>query len=203
MHDPDDPLALLVPADLATPELPELGAATVELVDPRTFARRALAQRLPAESAWYLAAWMEPVRVAAGTPLFVFGESSDALYLLCAGELEARLPMDGEDLRLGTVSPGQWLGEINLLDAGPVSATVEATTQCLLMRLSHGHMERIRADDPAIASDLGRVLLEDLAARIRRCSAGLITRDADGSRGLTAPDLDAADLLVGLARGVA
>ncbi len=203
MNHPFDDLQALRPIEGDTPGLPDLERAVVELVDPQAFARRSLERRLPGEAAWYLAAWLEPVRLAPGEALLTYGQPADSLYLLCAGELRARLPLNGDELVLGAVEPGEWLGEVNLLDGGDASATITATAPSLLMRLAHDTLDRICADDPAIASDLLRMLLHDLAARIRRCSAGVITQDEDGHLRVRRSDLSVADLMAGLARGAA
>ncbi|MCB9648117.1 MAG: cyclic nucleotide-binding domain-containing protein [Deltaproteobacteria bacterium] len=59
-------------------------------------------------------------RVPAGAPLFVENMIGDGLYIVAQGSirLSVRGPR-GEELRLGTLGPGDSLGEAALLRAGP------------------------------------------------------------------------------------
>ena len=72
--------------------------------------------------------WLvSPFACGAGERLFRQGDPGDALYCIDQGriELSVRAP-GGDDVSLGTVGPGQVLGEMALLDSGPRSATAVA-----------------------------------------------------------------------------
>ena len=72
--------------------------------------------------------WLvSPFACAPGERLFRQGAPGDALYCVAEGRvaLTVRMP-GGGDLRLAEVGPGELLGEMALLDAGPRSATATA-----------------------------------------------------------------------------
>lgn len=198
----DPPRELVMPRDFdptdlnglrpatGAPGLPPLTAELHEIGDPRRFARRALAERLGEESAWYLAATLAEVPLEPGEPLFTYGEPGGGLYLLCAGTLRVSLPIVSPPLRLALVGPGSWLGEVHLIDGGAASATVVAESRALLLGLDAAGFMRVRQDDPGVASDILRAVLQDLAARVERSSRGLVRVDRDGALGLApaAPD---------------
>jgi len=122
---------------------------------------------------------MERHEIAAGTALFRYGETADRVYYLQSGTLTASLDVDGVRLEIGVVPPGHWLGEINLIDEGPASADVIANDEAVLYSLRHDALVSLRDDDPEIAAILLRNLTRDLAARLRRTSAGLVERVND------------------------
>ncbi len=142
--------------------------------------RGALEERVGAATAKTLLERMIPVTVRAGRDLLVHEERADALYFLCEGAMEVRLELEGCHLELGRVEAGAWLGEVNLIDGGPASATVRVTRDARLMRLTRDDLAELRTSHPRAALDLLRSVNRDLAHRVRRCSAGLVHRLQDG-----------------------
>jgi MFS family permease len=79
-----------------------------------------------------LARSLEPIEVAAGTPVVSEGEAGDRFYLIADGELD--VTADGSHLR--TLGRGDCFGEIALLRQIPRTATVTARTACRLDALA-------------------------------------------------------------------
>ena len=69
--------------------------------------------------------------------------------------------MRGTSRALG---PGDFFGEIALLDGGPRSATVTATTGVRTMKLPRRAFVKALEEDPRI----GLAIMEELAGRVRR-----------------------------------
>jgi len=112
-------------------------------------------------------------RVSAGEVLLREGGTSDTAFLLWEGALAVRLG-DGEHaIDVGRIEPGTLVGEIAFLDAGPVSATVTATADTVLLVLGRSELETLRVSHPRIATSLLRALCKSLAARVRGASAAL------------------------------
>ena len=126
----------------------------------------------------------------AGDTLVTFGEESDQLFLVCTGELQAHLPLpDGERLVVGLVTPGQWLGEVHVIDQGTASATVVASEPARLFSLSHAALAEVEAARPDVAASLLHKLTRDLAGRLRRSTSGVVERVAgDEYRLASAPE---------------
>jgi len=95
----------------------------------------------------------------------------DFLYFVLDGELGAYIEQAGKSQRVGTVRPGEWLGEISVLSGEMLaSAAITTDTSCLLMKIHHLSFEKLLAEEPAVA----QVLLEnfiDLMAKRLRASA--------------------------------
>jgi CRP-like cAMP-binding protein len=78
-----------------------------------------------------LAASLEPIEVATGTPVVREGEIGDRFYVVEDG----RLSVTVGDQAGQTLGPGEFFGEIALLRALPRTATVTALTDCCLLAL--------------------------------------------------------------------
>lgn len=119
-----------------------------------------LLQALP--GAERLAAWLEPVRVAAGEPIVREGARDRDLYFVLAGQ--ARVLSHGLDV--GRLRPGDHLGELALAVGHPRAATVLAEGEVELARLSHEAFERLAAEDPLLGLRLLQQLLAGVGTRL-------------------------------------
>jgi len=72
---------------------------------------------------------VDEVDVPAGKRLATAGESGDELFVIVEGTATVRTPR-GRAVRLG---PGEFFGEMSLVDGGPRSADVEAGTAMRLL----------------------------------------------------------------------
>src|SRR5438034_1172558 len=71
----------------------------------------------------------DEIDVPAGKRLATAGESGQELFVIIEGSAVVKAPK-GRVVRLG---PGEFFGEMSLLDGGPRSATVEAATGMRLL----------------------------------------------------------------------
>jgi CRP/FNR family cyclic AMP-dependent transcriptional regulator len=100
-----------------------------------------------------------------GETVFHVGDPGDALFIVMAGSIKITLPADtGDEAILATLRPGDFFGELALLDGAPRSATaiaIEATETYILPR------DRFR-DLIATEPIMREALLATLAAEVRR-----------------------------------
>ena len=68
---------------------------------------------------------------------------------------------------IGTLGPGDFFGEMALLDGRPRSASVVATAPLVTVRLTRSEFSKAIDDNPEIA----RGIMAELAARVRRLEA--------------------------------
>lgn len=86
------------------------------------------------------------------------GEKGMGFFLILDGT--ARVSVGGRSrAKLG---PGDYFGEIALLDEGPRSATVTAETPMKLLGLTAWNFRRLIADNPSIAQKLLRAMADRL-----------------------------------------
>lgn len=114
-----------------------------------------------------LAAYMDPVAVAAGDTIITEGETGDALYIIVRGTFAVFAGTDGH--RLNTIGPGHYVGELALLVDEPRSATIRADTDGEVLRLERQQfMDLLGRDAPA-----ARAVATTLARRLRRRDGAL------------------------------
>jgi uncharacterized membrane protein len=91
----------------------------------------------------------------AGATIFSYGEPGDALFVVVKGEVEVFFKNDtGEKIVLETVRPGQFFGEISLLDGGPRTASARATEPVEALVVDQGDLDELFRLKPAAALDL-------------------------------------------------
>ena len=84
-------------------------------------------------------------------PIVWVGDPGEEFFLIRSGQVDISCPDDtGKEVALGTLRPGQFFGEISLLDGGPRTATVCARGAVVLSRLSRERfLEFLRAHPDA------------------------------------------------------
>jgi CRP-like cAMP-binding protein len=100
------------------------------------------------------------VELPAGTLVTQMGEPGDSFFILIDGTVEVRTPVGaGSELH-----PGDFFGEMSLLDGEPRSATIVATTDLRLLIVDRTHFWRLLDETPDL---VGRILTI-LSRRVRR-----------------------------------
>jgi CRP-like cAMP-binding protein len=91
--------------------------------------RAQLFAELDEEAFQRLARLASVVRLEAGAPLFVEGDEPDRFYVVLDGQCDVvKRARDGDFVEtIASVEPGQSVGELPLIEAGPRSATVRAS----------------------------------------------------------------------------
>jgi len=107
-----------------------------------------------------LADLAEEVRFNAGDPIVQEGQPGGTFYVILEGE--AKVTRKGR--KLNELYPGDFFGEVSLLDGGPRTATVTAETPIAAIRLFRKEFAKAIAADPEIALKI----VAELASRIRR-----------------------------------
>jgi CRP/FNR family transcriptional regulator, cyclic AMP receptor protein len=95
-----------------------------------------------------------------GTVIAREGSSGDAFFVILEGQADVK--RGGR--RVATMWPGDFFGEISLLDGGPRTATVSAQTSIRCLVLLHEEFLRLLASDGAFAAKI----LRGAARRLRQ-----------------------------------
>lgn len=95
-----------------------------------------------------------------GTVLTEIGTPGDSFFLIIDGRVSVQTHVGAGD----PLSPGDFFGEMSLLDGEPRSATVTATTDVRLLVVDRSHFWRLLHETP----DLVRRILMVLSRRVRR-----------------------------------
>lgn len=102
-----------------------------------------------------LARVIDEVVIPAGQTIFEYGDPGDSLYVIRSGEVEAFVNDDtGTRIVLETSGPGEFFGEISLLDQGPRTATVVVTKDLEALRVDRDDLDQFLSHHPTAALDL-------------------------------------------------
>ncbi|GAA1154073.1 Crp/Fnr family transcriptional regulator [Nocardioides aquiterrae] len=107
------------------------------------------------------------------------GDPSDSLHLVASGRLAVRVSTsDGENATINLLGPGDYFGELSLLEGSPPvrSATIVALEPAETLSLSAAEFRELRRRHPAA----NQLLLSLMARRVEELSARLLEAMYDG-----------------------
>jgi putative iron-dependent peroxidase len=119
-----------------------------------------LFQSLDLSQVQRLAALTSEVQAADGDVLARQGETGHEFFVVASGHVIVQR----EDQRIARLGPGDFFGEISLIDGRPRTASAIADGDTYLLALDHGDFDSMIEDFPGLGRQLARVLAE----RIRR-----------------------------------
>jgi len=99
------------------------------------------------------------VDVPAGTAVTQIGEPGNSFFIIIDGTVAVRTPVGGGS----QLQPGDFFGEMSLLDGEPRSATIAAVTDLRLLIVDRSHFWRLLDEAP----DLIKRILTILSRRVR------------------------------------
>jgi CRP/FNR family transcriptional regulator, cyclic AMP receptor protein len=112
-----------------------------------------------------LARAVRPRRFRRGEVVFHLGDPGDALFVVSTGAVKITLPSEsGDEAIIATLRPGDFFGELALLDGAPRSATAVALEPTETLVLPREPFRALVAMEPAIRD----ALLTALARELRR-----------------------------------
>jgi CRP/FNR family transcriptional regulator len=105
-------------------------------------------------------------RFRRGETVFHQGDPGDALFVIARGSVKVVLPSDegAEPAIVAILGPGEFFGELAILDGAPHSATIVSVEASEILVLHRDAFLALIDTDP----ELRRALLASLAAEIRR-----------------------------------
>ena len=131
---------------------------------PELLARIPLFEELGADDLQWIARATQPCKFEAGDSIFEIGEPGRSLYIVTAGTVQILHPNQPTSYQLARLGPGEFLGEMALLNDSPRSATARAVDEVQALVLDKTAFRQLLLERP----DVGLKLLEVLSERIRR-----------------------------------
>jgi len=102
-----------------------------------------------------------------GTIIINEGDDTHSMYIILSGRAKVYLSdEEGKEVILNALGPGQYFGELSLLDDAPRSASVVALEPCKLLLISEGTFRECLASKPTVVFRI----LKDLCRRVRGLS---------------------------------
>jgi CRP/FNR family cyclic AMP-dependent transcriptional regulator len=129
-----------------------------ELDKTTTYLMRALNRISLSDDSHYRIKFLEPNDV-----LFSEGESAQSVFIVRSGELVATKNGDKKQVELGTIKPGEFVGEMAHINHDSRTATVTALTDCELIEIPNGTLDLVLFSKPIWA----RALVATLSKRLK------------------------------------
>ena len=131
----------------------------------RSLRRCALFAHVEPEGLSVLAHAMVTRRFRRNEVIFHQGDPGDSLHVLASGAVKIVLPSsEGDEAIIATLTPGDFFGELALLDGAPHSATATAVEPVETLSLARAPFQQLLDQDRG----LRMALLSGLAAELRR-----------------------------------
>ncbi len=106
--------------------------------------------------------------IETGITLFREGEDGREMFVLLQGELEVlKRSHRGTDARVALLGPGDWVGDMSIVDIQPRSATVRALAPTRLLRVTAADLDNVYRNDLKAYSIVILNLARELSRRLR------------------------------------
>ena len=149
--------------------------------EARSLARVPLFKRLDAAELEHLAEEIDQVNYEAGATIFNEHDRGDALYILEEGSVRIWVYDDDvKEVTLAELKPGDFFGELAVLDRGERSSSATAITDIHLHRLSSDDFQKFLIDHPDASIDV----ICEIAQRMRQTNL-LVTQRASRNINVT------------------
>lgn len=115
-----------------------------------------------------LASELTPEVAQPGQSLMVEGELASHMFIILTGEIEILSIGDHGSVRVALLGPGDWVGEMAVLEVQPRSATAMALAPSVLLRLTADDVRRLFAErDKGDYAQLILNVARELSRRLR------------------------------------
>lgn len=108
----------------------------------------------------------EFIEIKGGDILFREGDTGEAMYILIEGEAEVTIA----GMSFEKCTPGNFVGELAVIDGSPRFATVTALTDCKFVVIDRERFHFLVDEAPRFAIDVMRVM----AQRLRNCDRRIL-----------------------------
>lgn len=135
-----------------------------------------------------LAASLDEVRFAAGHLIFSAGDPGDAMYVIRSGEVEIFFKDNtGNKIVLERPGPGDFFGELSMLDRGSRSASALADTDVEALRVDQADLDQLVRSHPQASLDMLSAMgrrLRVTSELLRHTAARNVNQEIEGHRSL-------------------
>src|SRR2546421_2522618 len=107
--------------------------------------------------------------VTRSTTIMAGGDATDSLYIVLSGRLKVMMSdAEGKEVILSILGPGEFFGEMGLIDDAPRSASVVAIEPCELLSIAKRDFKRCMTENAEMAMAVMRGLVRRLREADRK-----------------------------------
>lgn len=106
----------------------------------------------------------------AGEFIFRENDPGDVMFIIEKGQVEIVKTIGGEDRRLTLFEPGDFFGEMSILEDLPRGASARAVTDCKLLQIDHSTFDQMLRENP----EIGIRMMRSLSRRLREAGSGSV-----------------------------
>jgi len=118
----------------------------------------------PEEPLRMLATVVTRRNVTRGSIIMAAGDPTDSLYIVLSGRLKVMMSdADGKEVILTLIGPGEFFGEMGLIDDSPRSASVVAIEPCELLAITRRDFKKCLAEN----FEMSMAVMRGLVRRLR------------------------------------
>jgi len=104
-----------------------------------------------------------------GSVIMAAGDPIDSLYIVISGRLKVMMgDAEGKEVILSLIGPGEFFGEMGLIDEGPRSASVVTIEPCELLCVTKRDFKKCLAESTEMAASVMRGLVRRLREADRK-----------------------------------
>ena len=116
----------------------------------------------------HLASSLSVIEPEVGEILFREGDAADDMFVVLAGEIEVlKRSRQGSESRVAMLGPGDWFGEMSIVDVQPRSATVRSVAPSRLLRIGSADLDGLYRHDVKAYALIVLNLARELSRRLR------------------------------------
>jgi len=116
----------------------------------------------------FLAEKLVVLRPKSGDMVFREGDPAKDLFVVMHGEMEVlKRSQSGVDARVALLGPGDWFGEMSILDVQPRSATVRVLAPSQLLRIGATDLDALYRHDTKAYAIIVLNIARELSRRLR------------------------------------
>lgn len=106
------------------------------------------------------------VSASKNTKIISDNNKNDTLYFVVEGRLDCFIEKDGAKISVGKIFPGEYVGEVSMLDNGNATTSVITETPCIFYTLDKTSFDVLEKEHPIISGKLLRSISSILSNRL-------------------------------------
>ncbi len=115
-----------------------------------------------------LAVELQVVELPGGSYVFREGEAGNCMFVVVQGDVEVlKKSRSGHDSRVAVLGPGDWFGEMSIIDVQPRSATVMTASPTRLVKITAADLDRLYRSDVKAYALIVQNIARELSRRLR------------------------------------